>query len=376
VCGTAGGGVVIAVYGATGYTGQQIARKLVELGHPVTLAGRTQAGLETLADQIGGSARVHVAALDDRSALTALATEASVIVNCAGPFIRTCRPVAEAAIAGRAHYVDISGEQHASRWCYENGDALARAAGVALLPSFGIYSVFGDLLATRACASLGPIAEVDIAHCVDDWWPIGTSLVARFEAMGREWFEHDQGVMCVRRRFPPTTFFDFPAPIGRRRVCAFPMVEVFTTSWHIDAERITTRFTTSTIGPRPLGRFLPVMSNAAGALMRTPARPLVERAVAAMWHASPTGVAKSDPTRFMVAVDARGKAGKTRTWARGRGIYDISAPITAQAAVLASEDGFELVGTVAPAQVFDLDSLFSTLEAFEIEYGTSTDRTQ
>ncbi|TXH08699.1 MAG: hypothetical protein E6R04_10185 [Spirochaetes bacterium] len=78
----------------------------------------------------------------------------------------------------------------------------------------------------------------------------------------------------------------------------------------------------------------------------------------------------------MVAVDARGKAGKTRTWARGRGIYDISAPITAQAAVLASEDGFELVGTVAPAQVFDLDSLFSTLEAFEIEYGTSTDRTQ
>jgi short subunit dehydrogenase-like uncharacterized protein len=120
---------VIAVYGATGYTGQQIAQALVERGYPVLLAGRARAGLDAVADQLGGSVTVHVAALENRDALAALAAEASVIVNCVGPFVRTCRPIAEAAIAGHAHYVDISAEQLGSRWCYENGDTLARAAG-------------------------------------------------------------------------------------------------------------------------------------------------------------------------------------------------------------------------------------------------------
>jgi short subunit dehydrogenase-like uncharacterized protein len=278
----------------------------------------------------------------------------------------------EAAIAGQAHYVDISAEQLGSRWCYESGHALARAAGVALLPSFGFYSVLADLLAEQACTGLGPIAELQVAYWIDRWRPTGTSLVARFEAMGQGWFEHDHGAPCVRQRFPRTTVFDFPRPIGRRRVGAYPMAETFTIPWHTDVERMTTRLTTSTLGPRPLGRFLPAMATAAGALMRTRARPLVERAVTAMWHGS-AGIAHSDPTRFMVVVDARGK-GKARTWARGRGIYDITAPIAVEAAVLASREGVESVGTVAPAQVFDLDSLLSKLGAFEVEHGASTNR--
>ncbi|OBC03442.1 hypothetical protein A5784_14590 [Mycobacterium sp. 852013-50091_SCH5140682] len=369
---TTDGSVVIAVCGATGYTGRQIAQTLAERGYPVMLAGRTRAGLETLADQLGGQVRVHVAALDDRKALAALAARASVIVNCVGPFVNSCRPIAEAAIAGQAHYVDISAEQRGSRWCYQDGDALARSGQVALLPSFGFYSVLADLLVERACAGLGPIAEVEVAYWIDDWRPIGASLVSRFEAMGQEWFEHDRGVPRSRRRFPRTSFFDFPPPIGRRRVGLYPVAEVFTIPWHIDVDRLTTRLTTSTLGPAPLGRFLPAIANTAGALMRTPARPLIERGVAAMWRGSASGIAEGDPTRFMVAVHARGKTGTARGWIRGRGIYDITAPITAEAATRASQQNFTSTGTLAPSQVLDLDHLLGALDGFDLEHGTTS----
>lgn len=368
----AGGDVVIAVYGATGYTGQQIARTLVERGYPVILAGRTRKGLESLADELGESARVHVAAIEDHHALTTLAAEASVIINCVGPFVHTCRPIADAAIAGQAHYLDISAEQLALRWCYEDGDARARTAGVALLPSFGFYSAIADLLAEQACADLGSVAEVQVAYWVDHWRPIGTSLVARFESMGREWFEHDHGVTCVRQRFPRTTVFEFPPPVGRRRVVLYPVPDVFTIPWHIDAQRVTSRHTASTLGPRALGRLLPATANAAGALMRTPARPLVKRALAAMWRGS-AGIAKSDPTRFMVVVHARGEARQARTWLRGRAIYDITAPIAVEAAVRASQENFEAVGTLAPAQVLDFDRVVSILSGFDLEYGAAAD---
>jgi short subunit dehydrogenase-like uncharacterized protein len=366
-----GGDGMIAVYGATGYTGQQIARALTARGYPVTLAGRTRAGLETLANQLSGAVAVHVAALDDHDALAELATQASVIVNCAGPFVHSCRPIAEAAIAGRAHYVDISAEQLGSRWCYNRGDAAARAAGVALLPSFGFYSVLADLLAAQACADLGPIAEVEVAYWISDWRPIGTSLVSRFEAMGQRWFEHDRGATCARHRLPRTSFFDFPSPIGRRRVAPYPVAEVFAIPWHIDIDRLTTRLTTSTLAPARLGRFLPAIANTAGALMRTPARPLIERGVAAMWRGSANGIAEADPTRFMVAVHARGEAGVARSWVRGRGIYDITAPITAQAAIRASQEDFRSAGTLAPAQVLDFDRLLNTLDGFDVEHGAN-----
>lgn len=365
---------MIVVYGATGYTGRQIARRLLEQGHPVTLAGRGQPGMDALADQLPGRVTVRVAALDDHAALARLAADASVIINCAGPFVRTCRPIAEAAIAGHAHYVDISAEQLASRWCYSDGDRLARAGGVMLLPSFGFYSVIADLLAEQACTGLGAVDEIAIGYWIDAWQPVGTSLTARFEAMGRRWYEHNDGVASARRGLPRTSHFDFPPPVGRRRVGSYPVADVFTIPSHIDVKRLTTRLTTSTLMPRPLEPMLPVIAGAAGALMQTRARPFVERAIAAMWHASAVGVAQSDPTRFMVAVDARGDTGAARTWLSGRGIYDITAPIAAEAAALAAQGGLESLGTLAPAHVFKLDRLMDTLSEFDLAHGATTNK--
>ena len=59
----------IAVYGATGHTGRLVAAELAARDNDIVLAGRDAGALHALADELGTSARVRVAALDDPAAL-------------------------------------------------------------------------------------------------------------------------------------------------------------------------------------------------------------------------------------------------------------------------------------------------------------------
>lgn len=137
----------IAVYGATGYTGMLIAGELVAMGHDVVVAGRSAASLDRIA---GGGVRQEVVPLDDTDGLIALASRVHTIVNAAGPFAYTCMPVARAAVAGGAHYVDISGEQHAIKKLFDDLGTAAVEAGTALLPSSAFYATLCDLLVSLA----------------------------------------------------------------------------------------------------------------------------------------------------------------------------------------------------------------------------------
>lgn len=366
---------MISVYGANGYTGRRIARALVERGHPVLLSGRSRASLEALAGELGGAVGVRVATLDDPEALAALAGDSNVIVNCAGPFSATTQPVAQAAIAGRAHYLDISAEQSGTRWCHEQADELSRSAGVALLPSFGFYALPADLLTAIACDGLGPVAEVDIAYWIGGWRPSHATAASRLQGM-REWFEHDLGAPRARDRWPATTFFEFPEPIGRRRVGAYPSPEVFTIPRHIDTRRVTTRISTSTLAPHRLGALFPIIANGTAALMRTHARALVEAGLQSIWRTSAPGAKDSDPTRFLLAVHVRGERGQRQAWLRGSGIYDITAPIAAKVALLANQHTFKRTGALAPAQVVEPAPFLDSLARHGLSYQLTASDTQ
>ena len=104
----------VAVYGASGYTGRRVARELVGRGQRVLLSGRDLGKLEALQRELGAKTSVRVAPLDDADALAALARDARALVNCAGPFSASVRPVATAALAERCHYVDVSAEDRKS----------------------------------------------------------------------------------------------------------------------------------------------------------------------------------------------------------------------------------------------------------------------
>ncbi len=134
------------LYGANGYTGRLIARLAVERGVRPVLAGRDARALGRLGEELGLETRVF--ALDDARALDSALRDFPAVLHCAGPFSRTSRPVADACLRTRTHYLDITGEIAVFE-ALAARDAEAREAGVTLLPGVGFDVVPSDCLAAH-----------------------------------------------------------------------------------------------------------------------------------------------------------------------------------------------------------------------------------
>ena len=98
----------IAVYGATGHTGQFVVHEAQRRGLPVVAVGRDAARLD---ETFASTVIRRVAMLDDPVSLDEAFTGCAVVVNCAGPFLDTAAPVAQAALRSGCHYIDVTAEQ-------------------------------------------------------------------------------------------------------------------------------------------------------------------------------------------------------------------------------------------------------------------------
>ncbi|MGX1806528.1 saccharopine dehydrogenase NADP-binding domain-containing protein [Nocardia sp. NPDC055321] len=341
----------IAVYGATGYTGGLITRELVEMGHEVTVAGRSRDALTELAGEFGGAVRPVVAGLDDAAGLHDLAASVRTVVNAAGPFSRTCAPVARAAVAAGSHYVDITGEQHTIRWLFDTLGTTAAVNGVALLPASAYYATLCDLLVALAARDAGPIDDLDIAYRVTGWVPSGAAFVNRLEGIGQPMIQYDNGFVDVTR-LPATRTVSFGPELGSRRVTMYPAPEVLTIPRHVDVARVRTSMTTSTLIRKPLGRLVPHVGTLAALARHTPAAGLVERILAAGLTGTPTRV-HADPTRFDLVAHLRTRSGTHTALLSGPGIFDITGPIAARVAAHTLTPGFAAAGPLAAAELLD-----------------------
>ena len=164
--GTEGSGEWL-IYGATGYTGELVAREAVRRGRRPVLAGRDPAAVERLARELDLPSRVF--ALDDAAAIgrgLAGPPRIAAVLHCAGPFVHTSAPMVRACLAARAHYLDITGELPVFESVLAAGPA-ARAAGVVLLPGVGFDVVPSDCLAARLADALVDATELDLAFASD-----------------------------------------------------------------------------------------------------------------------------------------------------------------------------------------------------------------
>jgi len=134
---------LIALYGATGFTGRLVARALAARRLPLLLVGRDRAKLEALAAELPGGAAFAIAAADDEVALGEVFRKAKVVVSCAGPFGVQGRHVLDAALAEGRHYLDISGEIGFAQQLIAR-DAQARSSGVAVIGCVGFDVVVSD----------------------------------------------------------------------------------------------------------------------------------------------------------------------------------------------------------------------------------------
>jgi len=137
---------VLLIYGAYGYTGSLIAREAVRRGLRPVLAGRDAQAVARLASELGLEQRVF--GLDDHAKLAGGLAGVAAVLHCAGPFVHTAAPMADACLQSGVHYLDITGEEDVLA-ALAARDGEARAAGVMLLPGVGFDVVPTDCLAAH-----------------------------------------------------------------------------------------------------------------------------------------------------------------------------------------------------------------------------------
>ncbi|HEY7328824.1 MAG TPA: saccharopine dehydrogenase NADP-binding domain-containing protein [Gemmataceae bacterium] len=134
------------LYGANGYTGRLIAREAVVRGLRPVLAGRNAEAVGALARELGLEHRII--SLDDAAATRKGLEGVQAVLHCAGPFAHTAKPMVDACLEARVHYLDITGEISVFESLAAR-DTEAMAAGILLLPGAGFDVVPSDCLAAH-----------------------------------------------------------------------------------------------------------------------------------------------------------------------------------------------------------------------------------
>ena len=132
------------IYGATGYTGELIARMAAERGLKPVLAGRNQNKVAPLAKELGLTAGAF--SLDDKKSLEHALEEVDFVLHCAGPFSLTSKPMVGACLRLGKHYLDITGEIAVFE-AMARLDEKAKEAGIMIMPGVGFDVVPSDCLA-------------------------------------------------------------------------------------------------------------------------------------------------------------------------------------------------------------------------------------
>jgi hypothetical protein len=237
---------LIAIYGATGHTGRLVAAELLSRGHDIVLAGRDDAALRAMADELGS--RAFLAPLDDPASLRELAESVAVLIHCAGPFSVTGAPVASAAAEAGCHYIDHAVEPHHVKHVFETFQAPAQRTGAIMIPALSFYGGLGDLLTAAVTEGMSGIDRVTIAYAVTGWrLTTGALNTARQLFAETERITFADGALHVGYVEPRNTVFPFPPPLGpRTMITPIPFPESVTVPRHVPTRQVETMLTART----------------------------------------------------------------------------------------------------------------------------------
>jgi short subunit dehydrogenase-like uncharacterized protein len=141
----------VVLYGATGFVGKLTAEYLARAAPDearIGLAGRSQAKLEAVRDELGSRAAdwpLIVADAADRAALDELAGQTTAVATTVGPYRHYGMPLVEACAGAGTHYADLTGEPLFMRETVELLDAPAKASGARIVHTCGFDSIPSDL---------------------------------------------------------------------------------------------------------------------------------------------------------------------------------------------------------------------------------------
>lgn len=169
------------IYGAYGYTGTLIVEEALEQGLRPLLAGRNVEKIRNIAERYGLPSAIF--GLNDQAALNTAVKDQRLVLNCAGPFAHTFKPLANACVQQKIHYLDITGEIAVFEALAEM-QASALQAGIMLLPGVGFDVVPTDCLAAHLKDRMPDATQLMLAFCGGGGFSRGTRRTM-LEALGR-----------------------------------------------------------------------------------------------------------------------------------------------------------------------------------------------
>ena len=295
----------VLVYGAYGHTGRFVVAELRARGFTPVLSGRDAAKLP------GG----RPASVDDPASLDRALAGVAAVINCAGPFAVTARPVVEAAARAGVPYVDVAAEIEA------NLDTFALDVGSVVVPAMAFFGGLADLLATAAMGDWPAADGIDVAYGLSGWHPTpGTLAAGRVsrERRGGRRIRFAGGRLEHREDALPSLEWTFPEPLGTRRVLGeFSMADIVTIPRHLKVADVTSYMT----------------ADAAEGLAAAHERDAAET--------------------FVVDVVVRAGGEERRAVARGEDIYAVSAPLAVEAVERVLSGRTKATGVASAGEMFD-----------------------
>ena len=307
--------------------------ELIKRGLTPILSGRNPHKLDELGSQYPDLEK-RVASIDDEGALDRAVADSSAVINCAGPFLDTAKPVIEAALRNRVHYLDVAAEQRAALATFDEYSTAARDADIIILPAAAFYGGLADLLATAAAGDWTTSDEFEIGIALDSWHPTSGTRHTGARNTGPR-FVFTNGKLEFLENPPPTKQWEFAAPIGIQEVVEVPLTETITISRHLRTKEIHNYINLAPLNDLKSADTPPPVINKDGRSSQT----------------------------FLMEVIAR-KGGKERgAFASGKDIYYITAPIVAEAAeqIVSRKTDFRGVGSVG--ELFDANDFILKLSA-------------
>jgi short subunit dehydrogenase-like uncharacterized protein len=134
------------LYGANGYTGKLIAKLASTYNLQPILAGRTEANIKPLADELQLSYRTID--LDDKAVLETALSEVKLVLHAAGPYAYTAKQMIDACLQTGVHYIDINGDIAVFEML-KTYDAAAKEKNIMVMPGVGFDVVPTDCIALQ-----------------------------------------------------------------------------------------------------------------------------------------------------------------------------------------------------------------------------------
>ncbi|MFC4550113.1 MULTISPECIES: saccharopine dehydrogenase family protein [Halorussus] len=171
----------LLIYGAYGYTGELITERALDEGLRPVVAGRDAEKVEGLATDLGLDHQVF--SLEHPDIVEAEVGDFAAVLNCAGPFSKTARPLYSACLDAETDYLDIAGEIDVLEGI-AGRDREAEAQDVTLLPGVGFDVVPTDCLAAHLHGRLEGATRLSLAIDGLGTYSPGT-VKSIIEGMGR-----------------------------------------------------------------------------------------------------------------------------------------------------------------------------------------------